>query len=225
MREAACASYLTIARRASAFTSFKSSVFGEPANRWGQKVVGPLPFAPIALERCHTNSCPQFPGLLSLLTCNQRGKTMRGQTRSPIWPRDLLRLFLREKLLAVGKAVRLEEEAENDGPVGRHRFVLVAGWTPNKLTRSAYPFVILKGAFEHEGLLQRGVLMERYDGARIKLEQSCRDATVVGIEHLDLDAVELGLLPRHVGHVEIVRGKLRRVVGFDIGMHDFAGLR
>jgi len=66
---------------------------------------------------------------------------------------DLTRLLFREKFLAVGKAIRLEEEAENDGTIGRHRLVLVSGWAPNKLTRPAYTFVILERAFEHKGLL------------------------------------------------------------------------
>jgi hypothetical protein len=61
-----------------------------------------------------------------------------------------------------------------------------------------------------------------HDGARIELEQRGGDAAVVGIEHLDADARELGRLPRHVGDVEIARGERGRVLGLDVGMHDLA---
>jgi hypothetical protein len=49
---------------------------------------GPLPFALIALEPCHTNSCPQFPGLCSSLTCDgPRSKyASRLAQHSPIPP-------------------------------------------------------------------------------------------------------------------------------------------
>src|SRR5262249_24545176 len=117
---------------------------------------------------------------------------------------------LGEELRAVGKAVGLEEEAENDGTVGRHRLVLVARWPPDELARSADALVVFERALEHECLLERGVLVQRHDGAGIELEQRRGDAAVVGIEHLDPDARELGRLPRHVGHVEIARGELRR---------------
>jgi hypothetical protein len=65
----------------------------------------------------------------------------------------LLGLLFREKFLSVGKAIRLEEEAENYSTIGGHRLVLVSGWAPNKLTRPAYTFVILERAFEDKGLL------------------------------------------------------------------------
>ena len=53
---------------------------------------------------------------------------------------------LGEELLAAGKAIWLEEEAEDDGPVGRHRLVPVAGRPPGELTGSARALVILEGA-------------------------------------------------------------------------------
>ena len=78
---------------------------------------------------------------------------------------------------------------------------------------------------EHESLLQRGVLVQRNDGARVELEQRGGDAVVVGIKHLDLDPCELGLLPRHVGDVEIARSELWGVLALDIGRRELAGLR
>jgi len=68
---------------------------------------------------------------------------------------------LGEEPLAAGKAIWLEEEAENDGAVGRHRLMPVAGRPPDELTGSARALVILEGALEHERLLQRGVLVQR----------------------------------------------------------------
>src|SRR5262249_52313531 len=67
-----------------------------------------------------------------------------------------------EEPRAGGKAIRLEEEAEDDGAVGRHRLVPVAGRPPDELTRSARALVILEGALEHERLLQRCVLVQRH---------------------------------------------------------------
>src|SRR5215467_3755384 len=136
---------------------------------------------------------------------------------------NLSHVVLGEEPLAAGKAVWLEEEAEDDGAVGRHRLVPVAGRPPHELPRPAYALVILDRALEHERLLQGGVLVQRDDGAGIELEQRGGDSAVVGIEHLDADAGELGLLPRHAGDIEVARGELRRVLGLDIGVHDGAG--
>src|SRR5258708_2806978 len=80
---------------------------------------------------------------------------------------------------AAGKGVGFEEEAENNGAVGRHRLVPVAGRPPDELTGSARALVILEAALEHERLLQRGVLVQRHDRARIELEQGRGDAAVV----------------------------------------------
>ena len=92
---------------------------------------------------------------------------------------NLSHVVLGKEPLAAGKAIWLEEEAEDDGAVGRHRLVPVAGRPPHELTRSARALVILEGALEHEGLLQRGVLVQRHDRARIELEQRRGDAAVV----------------------------------------------
>src|SRR5262249_6843132 len=137
----------------------------------------------------------------------------------------LLRPVLGEELLAAGQAVWLKKEAEDDGAVGRHRLVPVAGRPPDELAWSARALVILEGALEHECLLQRGVLVQRHDRARIELEQRRGHAAVVAIEHLDPNPRELGRFPWHVGDVEITRGQLRRVLGPDVGMHDRTGLR
>src|SRR5580704_9668132 len=132
---------------------------------------------------------------------------------------------LGEEFLAIGKTIRLEEEAEQHGAVGRHRLVLIAGRPPDELARPAFAFVIFERALDHVGLLQRSVLVQRHDGAGRELEQRGGDAVAVGIEHLDLDAGKFGLLPRQVRRIDIVRGALRRIVGLDVGMHDFAGWR
>ncbi len=85
--------------------------------------------------------------------------------------------------------------------------------------------MIFERAFDHVGLLQRGVLVQRHHGAGLELEQRGGDAVAVGIEHLDLDAGEFGLLPRQVRRIDKVRGALGRIVRLDIGMHDLAGWR
>jgi len=103
--------------------------------------------------------------------------------------------------------------------------VPVAGRPPDELTRPARALVILEGALEHERLLQRGVLVQWHDRARIELEQGRGDAAVVAIKHLDPNPREFGRLPRHVGDVEVARGQLRRVLGLDVGVHDLARLR
>src|SRR5262249_59088918 len=95
----------------------------------------------------------------------------------------------------------------------------------DELTRPAHALVSLERALEHERLLERGVLAQRYDGARIELEQRRGYAAVVAIKHLDPDPCELGRLPRHVGDVEVARSQRRRVLGLDVGMHHLAGLR
>ena len=68
---------------------------------------------------------------------------------------------LGEEPFAAGKAIWLEEEAENDGAVGCHRLMPVAGRPPDELPGAARALVILEGALEHERLLQRGVLVQR----------------------------------------------------------------
>src|SRR5579859_7238834 len=78
---------------------------------------------------------------------------------------------LGEEFFAIGEAVRLEEEAEQNCAVRRHRLVPIAGRPPDELARSAFAFVILERAFDHVGLLQCGVLVQRHDGAGRELEQ------------------------------------------------------
>src|SRR4029077_16982366 len=135
----------------------------------------------------------------------------RAAGRGKIDERQLLSALARrgEEFFAVSETVGLEKEAEQHGAVGRNRFMLIAGWAPDELTRPAFALVILERALDHIGLFQRGVLVQRHDGARLELEQSGGDAAAVGIEHLDLDARKFGRLPRHVGHIQIMRGALR----------------
>src|SRR5262245_30565753 len=98
---------------------------------------------------------------IATFACQRNRDTSLGPVRRPL----LLRPVLGEEPLAAGKAVWLEEEAEDDGAVGRHRLVPVAGGPPDELTRSAHALVILERALEHERLLERGVLVQRHDGA------------------------------------------------------------
>src|SRR6516162_4244153 len=63
--------------------------------------------------------------------CDEAGSHRHDQRLSP---RPLLLRPVRgEEPLAAGKAIWLEEEAENDGAVGRHRLVPVAGRPPDEL--------------------------------------------------------------------------------------------
>src|SRR5260370_32097337 len=55
-------------------------------------------------------------------------------------PLSLARLG--EEFCAIGKTVRLEEEAKQNCTVGRHRLVLIAGRPPDELARAAVAFVI-----------------------------------------------------------------------------------
>ena len=84
-----------------------------------------------------------------------------------------------EESFAVGETVWLEKKAEQQSAVRRDCFVLIAGGPPDELARTAFALVVLKRALDHIGLFQRGVLMQRHDGAGIELEQSGRDAAVV----------------------------------------------
>src|SRR5262245_38376291 len=132
---------------------------------------------------------------------------------------------LGKKPLAVGEAIGLEEKAEDQGAVGRGRLVLVAGGTPDELPGTAHALVVLQRAFQNVGLLQRRVLVQGHDGARRELEKRRGDAVVVRIEHLDLDAGKLGLLPGHVRHVQKARSELRVGVRPDVVVDDRAWRR
>src|SRR5262249_18475447 len=91
-----------------------------------------------------------------------------GQARVARWPRSgslpplLPRPVRGEEFLAAGKAVGLEEEAENDGAVGRHRLVPVAGRPPDELAGSAHALGILGRALENERLLEGVVRVQRH---------------------------------------------------------------
>src|ERR1700728_3096885 len=91
----------------------------------------------------------------------------------------LIGVLLGEEFLAVGKAVRLEEEAEQDGAVRSDSLMLIAGRPPDELARPAFAFVILERTFDHISLLKRGMLVQRHDRARRELEQRGGDAAVV----------------------------------------------
>src|SRR5438105_3705138 len=108
---------------------------------------------------------------------------------------------LREELVAIGKAIGLEEEAEQDSAVRRHGFVLIAGRPPDELTRSTLSLVIFERTFDHISLLECGVFVQRHNSAGIELEQRRGDAAVVGVQHLDRDPGKPGFLPLHIGNV------------------------
>src|SRR6516165_8656799 len=84
-----------------------------------------------------------------------------------------------EKSITVSETIGLEEEAEQHRAVGRDCLVLIAGGPPDELTRPTFALVILKRALDHVSLFERGVLVQRHDGARFELEQSRGDAGIV----------------------------------------------
>ena len=90
-------------------------------------------------------------------------------------------ILLGEDLIAVGKAVGLQKETEDQCSVGGNRLVLIAGRAPYELSRPAHALVVLERPFEHIGLLKRSVLMQRNHGARRQLEQRRGAALVVGV--------------------------------------------
>ena len=98
-----------------------------------------------------------------------------------------LRFASTSRLVAIGKAIGLQEEAEQDSAVRRHGLVLIASRSPDELTRSALSLVILERAFDDISLLERSVLVQRHEGARIELEQRRGDTGVVGIQYLNRD--------------------------------------
>src|SRR5262249_28680299 len=130
--------------------------------------------------------------------------------------------WLGEELLAVGKTVGLEEEAQDQSAVGGHGLVLVARRAPAELTWPAHALVILQRAFEHVSLLERGVFVQRHHGPGRQFEERGGAAFVVGIEHLDLDARKLGRFPGHVRHIDKTGGELRIGVKPDVGVNNFA---
>ena len=68
---------------------------------------------------------------------------------------------------------------------------------PHKIARATAPLGVFQKTFEHKSLFERGVLVQRHDGARRHFEQDGGASLVVGIENLHLDAFELRRLPGH----------------------------
>src|SRR5690349_22628172 len=111
----------------------------------------------------------------------------RASCRSP-WDlprRGLALAALGEKPVAVGEAVGLQEEAEDQGTIGGRGFVLIAGRTPDELPGAAHALVVFKRTLQDVSLLQRRVFVQRHDRARRELEKGRGDAVIVRIEHLD----------------------------------------
>ena len=69
-----------------------------------------------------------------------------------------------EKFLAVGKTVGFEEKAEQHRAIRRYGLVLITGGAPDELARSAFALVILKRSFDHVGLFECGVFVQRDHG-------------------------------------------------------------
>src|SRR5437763_947187 len=91
-------------------------------------------------------------------------KSFRSDIMRFIEPSRLLPLArLREELVAIGKAIGLQEEAEQDGAIRRHGLVLITSRSPNELTRSALSLVILERALDDISLLKRSMLVQRHD--------------------------------------------------------------
>src|SRR5215510_2846995 len=89
-----------------------------------------------------------------LAECYQASVLFERAPRSRMQPAFLRPLLLRKPLPA-GKAVGLEEEAEDERAVRRHRLMFVSGRPPHELAGSADALVILERALEHERLLER----------------------------------------------------------------------
>jgi len=73
----------------------------------------------------------------------------------------------------------------------------VAARSPHEVTRSTAAFRVFQRSFEHEGLFERGVLVQWHDRAGRHLEQDGRAPFVVLVQDLHLYSVELRSLPGH----------------------------
>src|ERR1044072_2168028 len=83
----------------------------------------------------------------------------------------LYALFSGEKLRSIEKAVRAVEYGEEHRTVRSMRDMDIAARPPHEVTRTTAALRIFQRTFEHEGLLERRVLMQRHDRAGRHLEQ------------------------------------------------------
>src|SRR6478736_1760423 len=88
----------------------------------------------------------------------------------------------RKKLRPVEKPVRTHEHGQKRRAARRMRDVDVAARPPHEIARAAAPLGVFQKTFEHKGLFERGVLVQRHDGAGRHLEQDGGAPLVVAIE-------------------------------------------
>src|SRR5205085_95768 len=70
-----------------------------------------------------------------------------------------------EKFRSVEKAVRAIEHRDERRAVGSMRDMDVAARSPHEVARATAPFSVFQRSFEHEGLFERRVLVQRHDRA------------------------------------------------------------
>src|SRR6185437_6627002 len=120
---------------------------------------------------------------------------------------------LGEEFLPRREMVWLEEDAEEQRALRGPRDMRVAGRAPDELAGQRLSLVIDEATFEHVGLFHRPMLVQRDLGTRFQLEQDGGHPRIrLGVQHLHADAGKLGLLPRHLAHLEIDRRR-RGLVG------------
>src|SRR5687768_8869721 len=129
----------------------------------------------------------------------------------------VLRVFLLagRKARTLGKYVRTPIDSKNRAALLAVGLVHRAGVPPHVLAGARDAIVVRERALEHERLLDLRVHVEREPRARLPLEQARHLAFgLVLVEHLDLDAGELGRGPLHV-----LRFHVDRAVGRGLELH------
>jgi hypothetical protein len=105
--------------------------------------------------------------------------------------------FSSKKLRSIEKTVRTVEYRDERRSVGSMRDMDVAARSPHEVTCANAAFRIFQRSFEHEGLFERGVLVQWHDRAGRHPEQDGRASFVVLVQDLHLDSVEIRSLPGH----------------------------
>src|ERR1700733_5647905 len=82
----------------------------------------------------------------------------------------------------VEEPVRLVENRQENGSIGRVGDMDVSARPPNKVPGGDFTLIVLQRTFQHEGLLEIGMLVQRHDGAGRHLEQDRGSPGVVLIE-------------------------------------------
>src|SRR5947209_19646242 len=89
-----------------------------------------------------------------------------------------------EKFRSIEKAVRAIEHGDERRAVGSMRDMDVAARSPHEVARATAPFRVFQRSFEHEGLFERRVLVQRHDRAGRHPEQDGRAPFVVLVQDL-----------------------------------------